>query len=115
MDQSNPVKAFPSLECGGRARTCKRDDCTLWPIIPDQHKAERLPCHHIPLDSSYETIASIREKGDSDHLQAKLLEWIRELPLSKKTLVWESALWTALLYEIQPMKEQVERWLGEFI
>lgn len=115
MDQSNPVKAFPILECGGRTRACRRDGCSLWAMIPERHKAERVPCYHIPLSSSYETIASIREQGDWNHLQEKLLEWIRELPFSKKTLVWESALWTALLYEIQPMKEQVERWLGEFI
>lgn len=115
MNQSNPVRAFPSLGCEDRARACTRDRCSLWPIIPDQHKAKKVPCHHIPLDSSCETIASIREKGDRDRLQEKVLEWIKELPTNKKTLVWESALWTALLYEIQPMKEHMERWLGEFI
>lgn len=115
MDQPSPDKVFPSLVCEDRDRTCRRDRCSLWPIIPDQHKAERVPCHHIPLNSSCETIASIREEGDLDHLQEKLLEWIRELPSNKKNLVCESALWTALLYEIQPMKEHKERWQSEFI
>lgn len=109
MEQTNPVQAILSFECGGRARSCRRDLCSLWPIIPEQQKARRVPCHHIPLNSSCETIASIREKEDTHRLHAKLLGWIRELPLNKKPLVWESALWTTLLYEIQLMKRPMEQ------
>ncbi|MFI5174992.1 MAG: hypothetical protein ACHQKY_09055 [Terriglobia bacterium] len=110
MDQSEPVKTVPVLECGNQTRNCRRARCSLWPIVPDQRKEETFPCHHIPLNGALETIASIMEKGDRDRLQEHVLEWIKQLPLNKKTLVWESGLLTALLYEIQPLEKCLEQW-----
>ena len=109
MDLSEPVKTDPSLKCTDRTRDCRHDRCSLWSIIPDQHRGKTFPCHHIPLNSSMETIASIAEKWDREYLHDHVLEWIKQLPLNKKTLVWESGLLTALLYEIHPMRGCLEQ------
>lgn len=109
MEGSEPIRTVPALECGSNNRGCRRNLCTMWPIIPEEHRAGMFPCHYIPLDSRYETIASLLAHGDKSRLEQTLLDWIRRLPSDTKTLVWESGLLTAFLYQIQPIQECVEQ------
>jgi|GEM_PF-4265921 len=109
MKESEPIRTVPALDCGSSNRCCRRNLCTMWPIIPEEQRAGMFPCHYIPLGSRNETIASLLANGDKSRLEQTLLDWVRRLPSSAKTLVWESGLLTAFLYEIQPIKEYVEQ------
>ena len=52
-------------------------ECYLIEHVPEQHKEDEIPCHHIPLNSSGDTIESLDRKGRRDDLELALLQWIR--------------------------------------
>lgn len=53
---------------------CER--CFLMEFVPPEHAQLELPCHHIPLNASGDTIASLRDKGKREQLEQALLEWL---------------------------------------
>jgi hypothetical protein len=68
-----------SITCLNVGQTVRRHpctDCLLWEFVPNERQEEDIPCHHIPLTESRETIASLEEKGDRDAAQQALLAWL---------------------------------------
>lgn len=53
------------------------DDCILLPWVPSQHKNEALPCHFIPLNSSGDTVKTIEQQGNREHLEEQVKIWLR--------------------------------------
>jgi hypothetical protein len=49
-------------------------DCVLLGFVPNEHKHETLPCHHIPLNEQGETIASLQT--DRDKVEPVLRNWL---------------------------------------
>ncbi len=49
-------------------------DCVLLGFVPNEHKHETLPCHHIPLNENGETIASLQT--DRDKVEPVLRNWL---------------------------------------
>ena len=49
-------------------------DCVLLGFVPNEHKHETLPCHHIPLNEKGETIASLQT--DRDKVEPVLRNWL---------------------------------------
>ncbi len=49
-------------------------DCVLLGFVPNEHKHETLPCHHIPLNKNGETIASLQT--DRDKVEPVLRNWL---------------------------------------
>jgi hypothetical protein len=76
-----PTSAFQdSLTCINygypyRAHPC--NECHLLDFVGPEHQAAEVPCHHIPLDESGETIEDL-EAGDNEaKLERKVGEWLR--------------------------------------
>jgi hypothetical protein len=64
------------LNVGQSVRRHPCSDCLLWEFVPGERQEEDIPCHHIPLTESRETIASLEEKGDRAAAEQALLAWL---------------------------------------
>ncbi len=55
--------------------TC--EGCLLLQFVPDEHLHERVPCHHIPLNSAGETVESLVRRSDQEELEEALERWLK--------------------------------------
>ena len=51
-------------------------ECVLWAWVPDNHKYENIPCHHIPIDRQGRSIAQLEVGGNRAEAEEALLVWI---------------------------------------
>lgn len=58
-----------------RAHPCH--ECLLNNLVPAGHRAEQVPCHHIPLDAEGTTIESIEPEDNQARLEEKVKTWLR--------------------------------------
>jgi len=54
------------------------DKCVLLDVVPEDRKAERLPCHFIPLNANGDTIHSLETAGEREAVQEQVKRWLRE-------------------------------------
>ena len=77
-----PTSAFQdSLTCLNfgypyRAHPCA--ECLLNDFVPEARRSEVVPCHHIPLDASGETVEELELKDNQQQLEEKLKAWLRD-------------------------------------
>ncbi|MCP5119605.1 MAG: hypothetical protein GY953_53075 [bacterium] len=45
--------------------------------MPEKHKSERFPCHHIPLNQRGETVESLEQLGGRDNAEEQVKNWLR--------------------------------------
>ena len=76
-----PKSAFQdSLTCINygypyRAHPC--NECHLLNFVDPEHRAEDVPCHHIPLDESGETIEDLELEDNQAKLESGMKQWLR--------------------------------------
>ena len=58
-----------------RAHPC--NECHLLEFVDPEHRYEPVPCHHIPLDATGETIESLENTEDQAKLERKVKDWLR--------------------------------------
>jgi hypothetical protein len=71
-----------SLTClnfGDPLRTHPCAECVLMQYVPESHKGEDVPCHHIPLDQERRTIATLDATGGEEALKRWLHQEITRL------------------------------------
>ena len=59
---------FPAHSCG---------ECFLNELVPQENRAEEIPCHHIPLDAEGSTIEGIESEENQPKLEATVKVWLR--------------------------------------
>ena len=52
--------------------------CVLMDFVPEPRRSERVPCHHIPLTSSGQTVESLFDPTDDSKLQDAVHQWLKE-------------------------------------
>jgi hypothetical protein len=52
-------------------------DCELIDFVPSAQQTEAIPCHHIPLNETGETVAEVMSEDNQAKLEKKLKEWLR--------------------------------------
>ena len=52
--------------------------CVLMDFVPEQRRSERVPCHHIPLTSSGQTVENLFDPTDESKLQDAVHQWLKE-------------------------------------
>lgn len=52
------------------------NECVLWEWVPDKHKYEQIPCHHIPIDEQGRSIAELEASGNRAEAEEALLAWL---------------------------------------
>lgn len=53
-------------------------NCILMQLVPPDLRDEKIPCRHIPLDSSGETLDSVYRYEDQHEVEEKVAAWLRE-------------------------------------
>ncbi len=54
--------------------TCS--ECLLISLVPEDHRAGKFPCRHIPLTQLGETVSAFYEWGTEQELEAALRNWL---------------------------------------
>ena len=52
-------------------------ECALMQLVPPEFRSESIPCHHIPLNQSGETVSALEGRGDQQELEDALKTWLR--------------------------------------
>jgi hypothetical protein len=52
-------------------------ECVLMRFVPPEKRSEKVPCRHIPLTGSGETLLDLYRGGTQEELEAALADWLR--------------------------------------
>jgi hypothetical protein len=52
-------------------------ECWLMNFVPPEKRDRTVPCHHIPLNSSGDTVATLGGSGDTPKVQEAVTGWLR--------------------------------------
>ena len=55
---------------------CPHGDCVLLEFVPKESVQQTVPCRHIPLNESGETLATLYNTGTNEEIQQILREWL---------------------------------------
>ena len=66
------------LNFGDPSRTIPCSECILTQFVPEELKAQRVPCRHIPLTEKGETIEQLYHQGTQGELEDALKGWLRK-------------------------------------
>jgi hypothetical protein len=76
-----PKSAFQdSLTCinyGYPYRVHPCNECHLLKFVEEDHRAEQVPCHFIPLNDAGETIEDLEAQENQAKLERTLMQWMR--------------------------------------
>jgi hypothetical protein len=64
-----------NYDCKETPHPCS--DCVLMQLVPPEHRSEKFPCRHIPLDSSGETLDSLYRYCDQKEVEERIGNWLR--------------------------------------
>lgn len=64
-----------NFDCKENPAPCS--DCVLMHWIPPEHRDEKIPCRHIPLGPSGETLDSLYRYGDQREIEESVRRWLR--------------------------------------
>ena len=70
-----------SLTClnyGYPYRTHPCGECPLMEFVPDGKRLSAMPCHHIPLDQSGQTVEAMEEAENQAAMQEAVKTWLRK-------------------------------------
>lgn len=56
--------------------SCAEAGCRLLQLVPVEHRGRPVPCRHIPLNESQETIDSLYRTGTEAELEQALRSWL---------------------------------------
>lgn len=58
-----------------KAHPCS--ECHLIDFVPLDHRADDLPCHHIPLNAAGDTVEDLESEVNQSKMEETLKEWLR--------------------------------------
>lgn len=53
-------------------------ECPLMEFVPEHMRVSPMPCHHIPLDPSGQTVEEMEEKGNQTQMQEAVKTWLQQ-------------------------------------
>ena len=59
-------------------RTHPCNECLLIAFVPPENRAEPVPCHHIPLTKSGDTVESAQRWANQKELEEAVKSWLRD-------------------------------------
>ena len=69
-----------SLTCinfGDPYRSNPCNDCLLMQFVPEERRSETVPCHHIALDESGQTVDTLEAQENQEGLEERVKNWLR--------------------------------------
>ncbi len=77
-----PTSIFQdSLSClnfGDPKRSIPCEHCLLMDFVPDACRNETVPCHHIPLDATGQTVEILDRSYNQQELEEAVIGWLRK-------------------------------------
>ena len=77
-----PTSTFlDSLSClnfGDPERTRPCDECILMQFVPPEQRKSNIPCHHIPVGPSGETVHQLERMETQEDMEAAIKQWLRD-------------------------------------
>jgi hypothetical protein len=64
------------LNYGHPAHSMPCSECVMLQLVPEEHRGEKVPCRHIPINEQKETIQSLYATGTSEEIEKELSEWL---------------------------------------
>ncbi len=64
-----------NYDCKENPAPCS--DCVLMLLVPPEQRSEKIPCRHIPLNASGETLDSIYRCSDQHEIEEEVGKWLR--------------------------------------
>jgi hypothetical protein len=61
-----------------RCSACPDTDCVLMSFVPKECRSETVPCRHIPLNETGETLDSLYRTGTNEEIEQTLQSWLLE-------------------------------------
>ena len=52
-------------------------ECVLMQFVPPEHRAEKIPCRHIPLTRAGETLSDLYLGGTQEEIEDAMADWLR--------------------------------------
>jgi len=71
------LDSFTCINYGDPERSLPCEDCHLIDFVPDEHKNADKPCHCIPLNEAGETIGSLEQYDNQEHMEEAVKAWLR--------------------------------------
>ncbi len=66
------------LNFGDPKRTIPCRECLLMEFVPEECRTETVPCHHIPLNISGQTVETLDRGYNQQELEEALVGWLRQ-------------------------------------
>jgi hypothetical protein len=77
-----PTELFrDSVTCLNFGETIRKhpcSECLLWQWVPEDRREEDIPCHHIPLTESGQSIETLDMEGKREEAEEALLQWLNK-------------------------------------
>jgi len=54
-------------------------DCVLMNLVPPERRSEKIPCRHIPLNVSGETLDSLYQHSNQNEIEDTVGDWLRNV------------------------------------
>jgi hypothetical protein len=61
-----------------RCSPCPDTECVLMSFVPKEFRSEAVPCRHIPLNETGETLDSLYRTGTNEEIEQTLQSWLLE-------------------------------------
>ena len=58
-----------------RSRPC--EECLLMQFVPEEHRKDHVPCHHIPLTAQGESVEELEGQDNQQKMEEALAGWLR--------------------------------------
>ncbi|HSF25656.1 MAG TPA: hypothetical protein VLE20_15630 [Blastocatellia bacterium] len=65
------------INLGDPARTHPCSECLLTDLVPPEDRSQDVPCHHIRLTETGETVADIEGRENQQELEQKVKSWLK--------------------------------------
>jgi hypothetical protein len=65
------------LNFGEPQRVHPCSECMLIEFVPESHRNDQVPCHHIPLSPAGETVATLDARDKQLQVEERMINWLR--------------------------------------
>lgn len=73
--QGSPV----CINSGDPARNHPCDECLLMELVPTARRAEKVPCHHIPVTHDGKTLEDLARSKTQEEIAIEIKDWLRRM------------------------------------
>jgi hypothetical protein len=77
FDRSVSMACINHWDVPGHDGADCHENCVLMDAVPESRRNERLPCHHIPLNTAGDTVLSLEATAGRERAQEEVKQWLR--------------------------------------